>query len=285
MLVAAAAAGCASSGRGTTTTTSGGEVDRPGADSSTQSRDTTYRVPPAVEGIGGTVPTAAGDTAARPPAGARGAGVTGQPAPGDAGVASQVAQDTSRKEAGAAAAGAVGIAGPTGVGGAGAGRGAGGGAGGGAGITASSDADLLGLLHESNLGEIRAGTLAQRKATNAAVRSFASRMITDHTALDQHGSAIASAAGITPALADSALPRIQAQELAALQAATGATFDRAYMSQQLAAHQRTLDLVDRAIPLVQTPALKTALVSEVRPRVADHLRLAQQIAGQLGTAP
>ena len=155
----------------------------------------------------------------------------------------------------------------------------------GASMGARSDANIVALLHESNVGEIQAGTAAQQRATNAAVRTFAQQMITEHTGLDQRGNALASQAGIAPVLPDSMLPRQHATELTALQSASGAAFDRAYMAQQVMGHQRTLSLVDASIPMASNAALRTMLQSEVRPRVADHLRHAQQLQTQVGTAP
>jgi putative membrane protein len=150
---------------------------------------------------------------------------------------------------------------------------------------ARSDANIVALLHQSNLGEIQAGTLAQQRATDAGTRTFAQQMVTEHTALDQRGNALATSAGITPALPNDALPQQQAQETAMLQQATGAAFDRAYLAQQVAAHQRTLALVDASIPMASAEALRTMLTSEVRPRVADHLRMAQELQRKVGTAP
>jgi len=250
-LLAAAvfAVGCASAGRSTTTTTSAGEVE------------------PATNSIGGTVPTASADTGANVPVGAAtsGPGVTGAPVPGSPGAATQQVMDSARTGAGVT--GAVGAL-TTGMAG-------------GASMGARSDAHIVGLLHESNVGEITAGNLAQQRAQNAATRDFAKQMVNEHTALDLRGSTL----GAAPALPDSALPQLQQQELTQLQQATGAAFDRAYLTQQVAAHQRTLALVDAAIPLAQDASVRTMLQNEVRPRVASHLQKAQDLLRQVGSAP
>jgi len=255
MLATAAAVGCAS-GRGTTTSTSGGEVDQ-AATAGAAATDTTGRVPPASGGIS---PTAQPQPL--------GPGATAAPVPGSPAVATR---DSAGGAAGAGGAGAVG--------------GAAGAMSATITLTPRSDADIVALLHESNVGEIQAGTLAQQRATNAAVKRFAQQMVTDHSALDQRGNTLAQQARISPALPDSALPQQQAQEATALQQATGAAFDRAYMAQQVAAHQRTLALVDASIPVASAAALRTMLQSEVRPRVAEHLRTAQELQRQVGTAP
>jgi putative membrane protein len=60
-------------------------------------------------------------------------------------------------------------------------------------------------------------------------------------------------------------------------------FDRAYVAQQVAAHARTLALVDAAVQRAQQAELRTMLESQVRPSVAAHLQTAQQLQQRLGT--
>ena len=147
----------------------------------------------------------------------------------------------------------------------------------------SSDAHIVALLHESNLGEIQAGTLAQQRATDTEVRTFAALMITHHTTLDTAMTRLAASVGIVPVLPDSALPRIQQAEMAVLQATSaGTTFDRVYIGQQIVAHRRTLTLVDTSIARAQRAELRTMLQAQVRPAVAAHLQQAITIQGRIG---
>ena len=149
--------------------------------------------------------------------------------------------------------------------------------------TVRSDAHILGVLHTSNLGEIAAGMQAQQRATDTAVKAFAMSMVTEHSTMDQQGSALGQQIGAPPALPDSTLPRLQQTEMDALRAAgSGAAFDQLYIAQQVVAHQRTLSLVDASIGTAQRPELKTALQSQVRPAVAGHLAQAQQIQSRIG---
>lgn len=161
-----------------------------------------------------------------------------------------------------------------------------------------TDAHAMGLLHASNVAEIQAGTLAQQRARDADVRAFAARMVTEHTALDQQGDSLASRLGVTAALPDSALPQLATQAMTTLTAAGdtttaaaamprdstagGASFDRAYVAQQVTDHQRTLALVDAAIARAQNADLRSALQSQIRPRVAAHLDEARQLQQRLG---
>ncbi|MDF1502762.1 DUF4142 domain-containing protein [Roseisolibacter sp. H3M3-2] len=69
----------------------------------------------------------------------------------------------------------------------------------------------------------------------------------------------------------------------AMSAGGGASaFDRAYVAQQVAAHARTLALVDAAIARGENAELKTALQSQVRPAVAAHLEEARALQARVG---
>jgi putative membrane protein len=153
-----------------------------------------------------------------------------------------------------------------------------------AGISVRDDAQIFGALHVSNVAEITAAMTAQQKGTDSAVKSFASMMMSEHSALDQQGNALAQQIGVTASQPDSALTVQQRNEADALRSApAGAQFDRLYISQQIADHQRTLNLVDNSIAAAQHAELKTALQSQVRPAVAQHLARARQIQSSLGS--
>jgi len=109
-------------------------------------------------------------------------------------------------------------------------------------------------------------------------------MVADHSALDAQGNALAASQGIAPALPDSTLPRVQSTEMSNLNlTATGSSFDRTYISQQIADHQRTLALLDASIALAQNAQLKTFLQNTVRPGVVMHLQMAQSIQARIGS--
>jgi putative membrane protein len=145
-----------------------------------------------------------------------------------------------------------------------------------------NDSHIMGVLHESNVGEVQAGQLAVQRASDAEVKAFAAMMVADHTTLDVTGTALATQLGITPAVPNTVLPSQQDREMSQLSLVTGNSFDKNYIAQQVVAHTRTLAIVDAAIPEAQQAALRTLLQSQVRVRVAAHLAQAQQIASRIG---
>jgi putative membrane protein len=153
-----------------------------------------------------------------------------------------------------------------------------------------SDANVMAVLHESNVGEIQAGALAVQQATDNEVRNFAAEMVGDHTTLDQQAASLAAQLGISLILPDSTLPRLQLQEMAQLGAAAAipasgadiSQFDRTYIAQQIVAHRRTLDIVEASIARADNAQLRTMLELQVRPAIAAHLDKAADIRERIG---
>jgi putative membrane protein len=145
-----------------------------------------------------------------------------------------------------------------------------------------TDGHIMGALHESNLGEINAGELAQATASDAEVKAFATEMVNVHTTADAQGTTVAAQLGITPTLPNDLLSDRQHEELAQLARTTGTTFDRTYIAQQIMTHLRTIALVDASITKAHDPTLKLALQHDVRPRLVEHLRAAQMIRNRIG---
>src|SRR5665213_2600631 len=61
-----------------------------------------------------------------------------------------------------------------------------------------SDAAIFAMLGAANQGEIAAGKMAESKATNASVKSFARDMVAAHTKMLNDGVALAKRLNITP---------------------------------------------------------------------------------------
>ena len=150
-------------------------------------------------------------------------------------------------------------------------------------MSAISDANILGELSEANQAEIAAGQMALQRAQSGEVKSFARRMISDHTKMLNAGKALADSLSITPAPpSPDSLPQKADQETQALSAATGAPFDKAYMDAQVADHRMVLNLLKQLEGAAHNPRLK-ALITGAEPTVQSHLDRAQAIDGKVGT--
>lgn len=129
----------------------------------------------------------------------------------------------------------------------------------------------------SDLYEIQSSQLALSRAQRPEVRQFAQMLITHHTQTTQQVTAAARAAGLTPP--PPRLMPMHAQMIASLDAASGASFDSAYLSQQIPAHEQALALHSNYAQNGDTPALRTAAAAAV-PIVQSHLDQTRRLNNQ-----
>ena len=162
--------------------------------------------------------------------------------------------------------------------------GAGGARGGAAGNLASlSEPDIMAMVGVSNAGEIATSDVATTKATNASVKAYARKMVTEHRAMQKQADQLATRLNVTPSSPDMATQKTQmgnqmTQQLSATQ--KGAAFDRQYIDGQVQMHQQTLTEL-QAMQNTANADLK-ALIQKAIPSVQAHLDEATRIQSQLG---
>ena len=141
---------------------------------------------------------------------------------------------------------------------------------------APKSADFVTQVAVSEMFEIASSKLANERA-DASSKSFAARMIKDHTGTSSELKAIASKAKFdVPAALDSA----HQSKFDKLKGMQGADFDKEYDSMQVDAHKDAVDLFDRYAKGGDNAALK-AFASKHLPHLREHLTMAQK----LGSAP
>jgi putative membrane protein len=126
----------------------------------------------------------------------------------------------------------------------------------------------------SDMYEIGAGHIAETKATSADVKTFASRMITDHTKSSDALKAILSKKGHTVAP-----PPLDAKHKAMLNKLRGASaqdFDSLYAQQQIQAHQEAVMLFTSEQQSGTDPDIKN-FAAQTLPVIQQHLSMAQQL--------
>jgi putative membrane protein len=137
-----------------------------------------------------------------------------------------------------------------------------------------TDSSFVRQAAVSDIYEIQASQLAQTKATSADVKSFASRMIADHTKTsDQLKSIVSSKSGLTvPKMLDARHKTL----LSRLRSASGASFDSLYAQQQLQAHQQAVMLFTAESQNGKDADLKR-FATDTLPTLQQHLSMAQQL--------
>jgi len=135
-------------------------------------------------------------------------------------------------------------------------------------------------LHRSDLVEIEAGRAASTLAVSTAVRSYGSRLVSDHTAMDADVRALAAKYRVTlPATAsDEQLARLRE-----VRATMGRGFDTAFLRQQIDGHTATLAGIQQELSSGQNPDV-LGVARNAQPTVTDHLQTAQRLATPGATA-
>ena len=161
--------------------------------------------------------------------------------------------------------------------------------------TSMSPSGVLSLIHQVNQDEIRLGSMAGSRAQNDKVKGYAKDMVDDHTALDKKLTDFVQKEGqgkVT--LSSSHIPAAKREEMKSsgegveskLKSATGATFDREYISAMLKGHDSVLSDLDAALPSLKGNEKVHDLVSDARDKVKEHRDHARDILTELerGTA-
>lgn len=128
---------------------------------------------------------------------------------------------------------------------------------------------------KSDATEIAASKIALKNSNDPHVRKFAQQMIADHTKLSHAMSTLVAKKGFKQApAADSAL-------VGKLQTLKGKEFDQAYVEQiGVEAHQRAVDLFQQESQSGTDAQLKAA-AAHALPTIQHHLKMAQQLAGDM----
>jgi putative membrane protein len=148
---------------------------------------------------------------------------------------------------------------------------------------ALSDGAIAAIVIAANDADIDNGRQAESRSKDADVQQFAKLMITDHSAVNDKAKALAAQIQLTPEPGDSSRQLTAEQDSIRQQlgARSGASFDKAYVDNEVAYHQHVLDAIDHTlIPDAKNAQLKQ-LLTDTRPAVAQHLDHALQLQAKL----
>jgi len=126
---------------------------------------------------------------------------------------------------------------------------------------------------DGGLAEVEAGKLAEQKASNSRVKSFATMMVSDHTGANAEVKSLAAARNITLPTAPS---EDNQQKSAKVNEKTGKDFDKAYMEMMVDDHKKTIDLFEKAENNCKDEEVKT-FIRNTLPKLKKHLNAADSI--------
>lgn len=146
--------------------------------------------------------------------------------------------------------------------------------------TAPTDPQIAHIAYTAGSLDIAAAKQALSRSHNRAVRSFASEMVRDHTAVNKKALALVKALHVTPEAnpTSAGLTKDADATRARLSHLRGAAFDRAYVDNEVAYH-RTVNgaLETTLIPSSKNPRLK-ALLKTGLALFKEHQAHAEEIA-------
>lgn len=139
------------------------------------------------------------------------------------------------------------------------------------------DKEFVSKAGVGGLAEVQMGNLALQKASNADVKAFAQRMVTDHSTANNELAQLATNKGLA---LPTELDPPHKGGLEHLTGLSGAEFDKAYMQHMVDDHQKTVADFEKASQSAGDADLKSWAASKL-PTLQDHLRMAQEISGKL----
>lgn len=146
-----------------------------------------------------------------------------------------------------------------------------------------SDANIAAIVLAANNTDISYAKLAPARASSPAIKDFAARMLTDHSAVNASLNDLLNRIDLTPEenttsldfRDESTTKRDLMREL------EGHAFDSTYIANEVTYHTKLLASLDNLlIPNADNPQLKSAL-TQIRPAVAAHLAHAQRVQSAL----
>ena len=147
-------------------------------------------------------------------------------------------------------------------------------AGGSAPPLADADRKFVTEAAAGGMFEVQVSKLAADKATDPAVKTFASMLVTDHSNANDELKAFASAHDVT---LPTSLPKDKQAQLDKLQKATGKDFDKQYaQAVGIKDHKQDIAKFEKASKDAKNPELK-AWVDKTLPTLKEHLAAAQKL--------
>jgi putative membrane protein len=140
---------------------------------------------------------------------------------------------------------------------------------------AAATPDFVNAAASTDMFEIQAAKIAEKRSKNADVKAFAAMMIHDHTQSTAALKAAIKASGQALTL-PTELPGDKKAKIDELNAAAPADFDKTYIDSQVTAHQDALTAIQAYAANGDTQALKD-FAGKIAPVVQMHLSKATSI--------
>lgn len=129
---------------------------------------------------------------------------------------------------------------------------------------------------QGGVAEVEMGKLAQQNGQSQDVKDFGKRMVDDHTKANDQLKQLASQKGVSIPDGPNAKDKSDIDRLSKLKADA---FDKAYMKEMVSDHKKDVAEFQREANSGRDPDVKN-WAGQTLPTLQDHLKMAQQYAGQ-----
>jgi putative membrane protein len=143
-----------------------------------------------------------------------------------------------------------------------------------------SESSFLKDAAAGGIAEVKFAELAEQNASNPQVKSFARRMVNDHSKMNDQLQTLASVKNVELPT-DMGIKEKASYKL--LSAKKGADFDRAYMSDMVKDHESDIKDFQKQAKNATDSDVR-ALASKDLPTLREHLSQAQQLASEIGAS-
>jgi putative membrane protein len=143
-----------------------------------------------------------------------------------------------------------------------------------------ADKKFLTEAAEGGMMEVELGKMAADKGTDPDVKAFGQRMVDDHTKANDKLKTIAADKGV---ILPTTVGTMDKHTMDKLQKATGADFDRLYMSDMVKDHKKDVSDFQKAAKDAKDSDVKT-FASDTLPTLQEHLKMAQTTSSKVGAS-
>jgi putative membrane protein len=140
-------------------------------------------------------------------------------------------------------------------------------------LSSNPDHAFVQQMAMGNLAEVELGEVATKKGANAKVKTFAQRMITDHGKANAELKSLAMSKQVAWPSGVGDEHKATIDRLSKL---SGAEFDRAYATNMVEKHQKTLDTLKRQSMSGKDEQVK-AWAAKTATAVEEHLKMARDL--------
>ncbi|MBX8485491.1 DUF4142 domain-containing protein [Pseudomonas cichorii] len=141
-------------------------------------------------------------------------------------------------------------------------------------LAAQDSDDFVEDASAKGIAEVEAGRLAQEKGSSGDVKSFADKMVKDHTAANNKLKALAESKNLE--VSSDAQMMDKAKSMI-LELRSAKSFDQAYANNQVKAHEEAIALFEDEAANGEDAELK-AFAADTLPKLKEHLVHAKELA-------